>query len=71
MLSNLGFAKVKEFTIVPKNRTFYLKCSYKKSVAINDLDFSKVLGIDLGTSYKLAILNSDHEQYSESADCIG
>jgi putative transposase len=52
--SNLDFSKVREFTILPKNGSFYLECSYVKENVVNDLDFSLALGIDLGTSANLA-----------------
>ena len=54
MPSNLDFSKIKEFTILPKNGSFYLELSYEKQAVTNDLDASKVLGIDLGTSANLA-----------------
>ena len=54
MPSNLDFSKVKEFTILPKNGSFYLEMSYEKQAVVNDLDLAKVLGIDLGTSANLA-----------------
>ena len=54
MPTNLEFSKVKEFTILPKNGSFYLEMSYEKEAIVNDLDFGKVLGIDLGTSSNLA-----------------
>ena len=54
MPSNIDFSKIKEFTILPKSGSFYLECSYEKQAVINDLDASKVLGIDLGTSANLA-----------------
>ena len=54
MPSNLDFSKIKEFTILPKNGSFYLECSYLKETVIHNLDGSKVLGIDLGTSANLA-----------------
>jgi putative transposase len=54
MPSNLDIAKVKEFTILPKNGAFYLECSYEISTEKHDLDPKQALGIDLGTSANLA-----------------
>jgi putative transposase len=54
MPSNLDMAKVKEFTILPKNGAFYLECSYEIPKEKHDLDPKQALGIDLGTSANLA-----------------
>lgn len=54
MPSNLDIDKVKEFTILPKNGTFYLECSYEIPKEKHDLDPKQALGIDLGTSANLA-----------------
>jgi putative transposase len=54
MPSNLDMAKVKEFTILPKNDAFYLECSYEIPKEKHDLDPKQALGIDLGTSANLA-----------------
>lgn len=49
MPSNLKFADIKEFRIVPRNSCFYVEYVYKHpEVAIVNLDQSKVLGIDHG-----------------------
>lgn len=54
MPSNLDIAKVKEFTILPKNGGFYLECSYEVPRATHNLDPKQALGVDLGTSANLA-----------------
>lgn len=51
--SNLDLEKVREFTILPKNGSFYLECSYEIRPEIHDLDPSLALGIDLGTAENL------------------
>ena len=54
MPSNLDIAKVKEFTILPKNGAFYLECSYELSTEKHDLNPQEALAIDLGTADNLA-----------------
>ena len=54
MPSNIDIAKVKGFTILPKDGAFYLKLSYEVSPRINALDISQALSIDLGTADNLA-----------------
>lgn len=53
-ISNIEMAKVKEFTILPKNGVFYLECSYEVPIQKADVDLSEALGIDLGTSANMA-----------------
>jgi len=50
---NLDFAKVKEFTILPKNGVFYLECTYAMEELETDLDPDQALAIDFGTSSNL------------------
>jgi len=52
--SNIDTARVKEFTILPKNGAFYLEMSYEKQKEQNVLDFNQALSIDLGTADNLA-----------------
>ncbi len=52
--SNIDIAKVKEFTILPKNGAFYLECSYELPKQIHILDTNQALSIDLGTAENLA-----------------
>lgn len=52
--SNLDPSKVKEWTILPKNGSFYLEASYFKLAVHRDLDPSQALGVDLGTSSSIA-----------------
>jgi putative transposase len=54
MPSNLDASRVKEFTILPKNGSFYLECSYEVPKEDHDLDPALALGIDLGTSANIA-----------------
>jgi IS605 OrfB family transposase len=54
MPSNIDIAKVKEFTILPKNGAFYLEVSYELSPQIHILDINQALSIDLGTADNLA-----------------
>ncbi len=54
MPTNLDVSKVKEFTILPSNGSFYLECSYEVPKEIHDLDPALALGIDLGTSANIA-----------------
>ncbi len=54
MPSNLVMAAVKEFTILPKNGSFYLECSYEKPRNKADVNQDEALGIDLGTSANIA-----------------
>lgn len=54
MPSNLVMAAVKEFTILPKNGSFYLECSYEKPRTKADVNQDEALGIDLGTSANIA-----------------
>jgi transposase len=54
MPSNMEYSKVKEFTILPKNGTFYLEVSYEMKKEKHDLDISRALSIDLGTADNLA-----------------
>jgi len=51
--SNIDMAKVKEFTILPKNGAFYLEMSYEKQKEQQVLDFNQALSIDLGTAILL------------------
>ncbi len=53
--TNIDFKKVKEFTILPKNGTFYLECSYsvEKKTPERALDINQAFSIDLGTSTNL------------------
>lgn len=53
MPSNLDFAKVKEFTILPKNGAFYLEFSYELEKVETELDINQALSIDLGTASNL------------------
>ena len=50
---NLDFAKLKEFSILPKNGVFYLECSYALTKVETKLDMDQALAIDLGTSSNL------------------
>ncbi|WP_055076776.1 RNA-guided endonuclease TnpB family protein [Pseudanabaena sp. 'Roaring Creek'] len=50
---NLDFTKVKEFTILSKNGSFYLECSYAMEKVQVDVDPNQALSIDLGTSTNL------------------
>ncbi len=54
MPSNIDIAKVKEFTILPKNGAFYLELSYEVNPQTNALDINQALSIDLGTADNLA-----------------
>lgn len=54
VISNIEMSRVKEFTILPKNGAFYLECSYEVQTQQADVDPSKALGIDLGTSANMA-----------------
>ncbi len=54
MPSNIDYAQVKEFTILPKNGAFYLEMSYQKPSQDHDLDINQALSIDLGTADNLA-----------------
>jgi putative transposase len=54
MPSNIDIAKVKEFTILPKNGAFYLELSYEVKPQTNTLDMNQALSIDLGTADNLA-----------------
>ncbi len=54
MPSNIDIAKVKEFTILPKNGAFYLEMSYELSPQVHQLDINQALSIDLGTADNLA-----------------
>lgn len=54
MPSNIDIAKVKEFTILPKNGAFYLEMSYELSPQVHKLDTNQALSIDLGTADNLA-----------------
>ncbi|MEG4344711.1 transposase [Microcoleus sp. A003_D6] len=54
MPSNIDCAKVKEFTILPKNGAFYLEVSYEVECQEHNLDRSQALSIDLGTADNLA-----------------
>jgi putative transposase len=53
MPKNLDFSKVKEFTILNKNGSFHLECSYVLQAIKTTLDPLKAIGIDLGTSSNL------------------
>jgi IS605 OrfB family transposase len=54
MPSNIDYAKVKEFTILPKNGAFYLEMSYEVERQKHSLDVNQALSIDLGTADNLA-----------------
>jgi putative transposase len=54
MPSNIDCAKVKEFTILPKNGSFYLELSYEVESQKHELDVNQALSIDLGTADNLA-----------------
>lgn len=54
MPSNIDYAKIKEFTILPKNGAFYLEMSYEVEKQKHDLDVNAALSIDLGTADNLA-----------------
>lgn len=54
MPSNVDFNKVKEFTILPKNGSFYLELSYEVEPQKHELDVNQALAIDLGTADNLA-----------------
>jgi putative transposase len=54
MPSNLDIAKVKEFTVLPKNGAFYLEMSYEVEKQNHVLDINQALSIDLGTADNLA-----------------
>ena len=56
MPSNLELKKIKEFTFIQKNGSFYLECSYEIEKEKHDLYFNKALSLDLGTSANLAAL---------------
>jgi len=53
MPTNLEFNKVKEFTILSKNGTFHLECSYLMDKTSTNFCANEALGIDLGTSANL------------------
>jgi len=53
MPANLDYFKVKEFTILPKNGTFYLESSYEVEREVHALNIDEALGIDLGTASNL------------------
>jgi len=48
MPSNLEFASIREFRILPRNGEFYLELVYKTESIQADVDFGKALGIDHG-----------------------
>jgi IS605 OrfB family transposase len=48
MPSNIIFADIKEFRILPRNKCFYIEYVYKQCNVAVELDQSKVLGIDHG-----------------------
>lgn len=52
--SNIDMAKVKEFTILPKNGAYYLELSYELLNQKHDLNINQALSIDLGTAENLA-----------------
>ena len=54
MPSNFDYARVKEFTILPKNGAFYLELSDEMERNKQDLDINQALSIDLGTANNLA-----------------
>lgn len=58
MPSNLKFADIKEFRIVPRNRCFYIEYVYKQAEVIVNLDQSKVLGIDHGINNWLTCVSN-------------
>ena len=54
MPSNIDYARVKEFTLLPKNGAFYLEVSYETDKQEHILDINQALSIDLGTADNLA-----------------
>ena len=48
MPTNLDHKNIKEYRILPRNREFYIEFIYKTTVTSNNVDTSKVLGIDHG-----------------------
>ncbi|OKH41546.1 RNA-guided endonuclease InsQ/TnpB family protein, partial [Scytonema sp. HK-05] len=59
MPSNLKFADIKEFRIVPRNKCFYIEYVYKQlDIAVINLDQSKVLGIDHGVNNWLTCVSN-------------
>ena len=59
MPSNLKFADIKEFRILPRNKCFYIEYVYKQpDVAVPNLDKSKVLGIDHGLNNWLTCVSN-------------
>jgi hypothetical protein len=52
--SNLDVTTIKEFTILPKNGSFYLECSYPKPRIQADVNYGEALGIDFGTRANIA-----------------
>ncbi|NJL55048.1 transposase, partial [bacterium] len=48
MPSNLNFANIREFRILPRNGEFYLELVYKVESVQADVDFDRALGIDHG-----------------------
>lgn len=58
MPSNLNFADIKEFRIVPRNKCFYIEYVYKQHEITINLDQSKVLGIDHGVNNWLTCVSN-------------
>jgi IS605 OrfB family transposase len=58
MPSNLKFADIKEFRIVPRNKCFYIDYVYKQPGIAVDLDQTKVLGIDHGINNWLTCISN-------------
>jgi IS605 OrfB family transposase len=58
MPSNLKFADIKEFRIVPRNQCFYIEYVYKQQELTINLDQSKVLGIDHGVNNWLTCVSN-------------
>lgn len=52
--TNINPKRVKEWTILPKNGSFYLEATYELQRQEHDLDPKEVLSIDLGTADNLA-----------------
>ncbi|MDZ8258480.1 transposase [Nostoc sp. ChiQUE01b] len=58
MPSNLNFADIKEFRILPRNKCFYIEYVYKQHDFNVELDQSKVLGIDHGLNNWLTCVSN-------------
>jgi putative transposase len=58
MPSNLNFADIREFRILPRNQKFYLELVYKIESIQADVDENKVLGIDHGIDNWLTCISN-------------